>query len=168
MIDGRFKDQPTNSNVMKYFEGIQTLLKVGGRYLCLTYAPADILDRLLDYFSLGWFFRVHWLHVYLEVSYERPALLPLFLFVLTKTTFAGKRTSLKKQRQFKLHWSKHTEIGLNSRTFFNYYTLNSIQHIGIKLYFPFALSCELQRPCVNFILLPSSNFFNRTQLTPEF
>jgi len=79
--------QRTESNTIKYFEEIRRLLKVGGRYLCFTFVTVDVLDKLLDYFSSGWFFRVHLLDT--ETSYGKRVPLPLFCFVLTKTKFTG-------------------------------------------------------------------------------
>jgi len=90
-LDALHKDlssgQRTESNIIKYFEEIQRLLKVGGRYLCFTFATVHVLDKLLDYFSSGWFFRVHLLDT--QTSYRKQVPLPLFCFVLTKTKFSG-------------------------------------------------------------------------------
>lgn len=74
--------QRTESDIKEYFEVVQRILKGGGRYICFSFATEDILDELLDYFSCGWFFRVHLLNI-------DKIPLPLFCFVLTKTKFAG-------------------------------------------------------------------------------
>ena len=79
--------QRTESNITEYFKEVQRLLKVGGRYLCFSVATLDILDKLVDYFSSGWFFRVHLLDT--QTSDEKPGNLPVFCFVLTKTKFTG-------------------------------------------------------------------------------
>lgn len=60
-----------------------TKKKLGGRFLCFTFATVEILNYLLDYFSSGWFFRVHLFTTQLSVC------LPMFGFVLTKTKFSG-------------------------------------------------------------------------------
>ena len=90
-LDMVYKDvssgQRTESNVTEYFKEIQRLLKVGGRYLCFSVAALDILDKLMDYFSPGWFFRVHLLGT--QTSDGKPGHLPVFCFVLTKTKFTG-------------------------------------------------------------------------------
>ena len=73
----------TDIDVTEYLKAVQRLLKVGGRFLCFTFATVEILNHLLDYFSSGWFFRVHLLTTQLSVC------LPMFGFVLTKTRFSG-------------------------------------------------------------------------------
>ena len=79
--------QRTESDIKEYFEVVQRILKVGGRYICFSFATEDILDKLLDYFSSGWFFRVHLLNT--DTSDGKSVSLPLFCFVLTKTKFTG-------------------------------------------------------------------------------
>lgn len=79
--------QTTHSNITEYFEVVQRILKVGGRFICFSFATEDILDKLLCYFSSGWFFRVHLVNT--ETSNGTSVQLPLFCFVLTKTRFAG-------------------------------------------------------------------------------
>lgn len=79
--------QRTDSNIIEYFEVVQRILKVGGRFICFSFATEDILDKLLHYFSSGWFFRVHLVNK--ETSGGKSIPLPLFCLVLTKTKFAG-------------------------------------------------------------------------------
>ena len=79
--------QRTDSNIIEYFEIVQRILKVGGRFISFSFATEDILDKLLHYFSSGWFFRVHLVNT--ERSGGKSVSLPLFCFVLTKTKFAG-------------------------------------------------------------------------------
>lgn len=79
--------QRTDSNIIEYFEVVQRILKVGGRFTCFSFATEYILDKLLHYFSSGWFFRVHLVNK--ETSGGKLIPLPLFCFVLTKTKFAG-------------------------------------------------------------------------------
>lgn len=71
----------------QHFEAAQRLLKVGGRYICFSFATTDVLDQLLVYFSSGWFFRVHMLNT--ELSDGKLLPLPFFCFILTKTKSAG-------------------------------------------------------------------------------
>lgn len=84
--------QETDLNITEYFEAVQRLLKVGGRYICFSFATTDILDKLLDCFSSGWFFRVHMLNT--DILDGKSVPLPLFCFVLTKTKLAGECTRL--------------------------------------------------------------------------
>ena len=90
-LDNFYKDLPsdqrTKSCCTDYFSEIQRFLKVGGRYLCFTFATGDVLDYLLSYFSSGWFFRVHLLQI--DTLDQRSVPPPLFCFVLTKTKFTG-------------------------------------------------------------------------------
>lgn len=63
---------------------VQRILRTGGRYLCLTLAPQQILNKLLNQFSSGWFVRIH------KVELEKiptESLVPLFVCVFTKTRF---------------------------------------------------------------------------------
>ena len=71
----------------QHFEAVQRLLKVGGRYICFSLATTDVLDKLLVYFSSGWFFRVHMLNT--ELLDGKLVSFPLFCFILTKTKSAG-------------------------------------------------------------------------------
>ena len=90
-LDNLYKDLPsdqrTKSCCTDYFSEIQRFLKVGGRYLCFTFATGDVLDSLLSYFSSGWFFRMHLLQI--DTLDQRSVPPPLFCFVLTKTKFMG-------------------------------------------------------------------------------
>ena len=63
---------------------IQRILRTGGRYLCLTLAPQQVLNKLLNQFSSGWFVRIH--KVELE-KIPNESLVPLFVCVFTKTRF---------------------------------------------------------------------------------
>ena len=70
-------------NVNKIFAEISRVLKVGGRYICITLAQEHILKILLDYFSkLNWFIRVHKVDI---SSNSNESSLPIFAFILTKT-----------------------------------------------------------------------------------
>ena len=73
----------TDIDVTEHLKAAQRLLKVGGRFLCFTFATVEILNYLLDYFSSGWFFRVHLLTTQVSVC------LHMFGFVVTKTKFSG-------------------------------------------------------------------------------
>ena len=68
-------------NIEKIFDEISRVLKVGGRYVCISLAQQHILNKLLGYFSkLRWFIRVHKVETPSNAS---P--LPVFAFVFTKT-----------------------------------------------------------------------------------
>jgi spermidine synthase len=68
-------------NVQKMLGEISRVLKIGGRYLCVSLAQEHILNMLLEYFpKMNWFVRVH--------KVETPSSaspLPVFAFVFTKT-----------------------------------------------------------------------------------
>ena len=67
--------------VEKMLEEISRVLKVGGRYICISLAQEHILKMLLEYFpKLNWFVRVHKVETPSNAS---P--LPVFAFVFTKT-----------------------------------------------------------------------------------
>ena len=68
-------------NIEKMLGEIARVLKVGGRYLCVSLAQEHILNMLLEYFQkLNWFIRVHKVETPSNAS---P--LPVFVFVFTKT-----------------------------------------------------------------------------------
>ena len=67
------------------------VMKVGGRYLCVSLAQDHVLECLMDNFKEGWLVRVH--VVAIEISEEAGlgGELPVFVFVMTKmATIPGK------------------------------------------------------------------------------
>lgn len=75
------QDDSVISDVNQMFCEIQRVLKTNGRFVCITLVQEHILDKLLSYFSNGWFIRVHYV--------ETISPLPVFAFIFTKTKFAG-------------------------------------------------------------------------------
>lgn len=74
-------DEKIAENIEKMLGEISRVLKVGGRYVCVSLAQQHILKKLLEYFSkLRWFIRVHKVETPSNAS---P--LPVFAFVFTKT-----------------------------------------------------------------------------------
>lgn len=74
-------DKKIAENVEKMLGEITRVLKVGGRYICISLAQEHILNMLLEYFpNLSWFIRVHTVETPSNAS---P--LPVFAFVFTKT-----------------------------------------------------------------------------------
>ncbi|XP_028398377.1 eEF1A lysine and N-terminal methyltransferase-like [Dendronephthya gigantea] len=68
-------------SVEKMLGEVSRVLKVGGRYICISLAQEHILNLLLEYFpKLNWFVRVHKVETPSNAS---P--LPVFAFVFTKT-----------------------------------------------------------------------------------
>ena len=63
-------DDATTANIDQMWLEIQRVLKVAGRYVCITLAQEHILERMLTYFSSGWLLRVHkvFQHVYSNTS----------------------------------------------------------------------------------------------------
>ena len=73
------------------FNEITRILKIGGRYICVSLAQGHILKELLSYFSHSWFIRVH--HVEVGSSGKNNGLgakLPVFAFIFTKIKSACK------------------------------------------------------------------------------
>jgi len=75
--------------VEKMFAEILRVLKVGGRYICVTLAQDHILDRLLSFFPSSCFVRVHEVHcAKTDDSGDKDggagSKLPVFVFVCTK------------------------------------------------------------------------------------
>ena len=60
------------------------VMKVGGRYMCVSLAQDHVLECLMDNFKEGWLVRVH--VVAIEISEEAGlgGELPVFVFVMTK------------------------------------------------------------------------------------
>ena len=76
-------DDPTAKKVNQMFSEIERVLKIAGRYLCITLAQDHILHSLLTRFSVNWLVRVH----KVDLCQERRGAggsLPVFVFVITK------------------------------------------------------------------------------------
>ena len=56
-------DDVTVTKVDRMWSEIARVLKVGGRYVCITLAQEHILDRLLQHFKSGWLLRAHKVHM---------------------------------------------------------------------------------------------------------
>ena len=56
-------DDVTVAKVEQMWVEVERVLKVAGRYVCITLAQEHILDRLLLHFSSGWLLRVHKVHI---------------------------------------------------------------------------------------------------------
>ena len=52
-------DDATKAKVSHMWGEVGRVLKIGGRYICITLAQQHILDSLLDSFSSGWLLRAH-------------------------------------------------------------------------------------------------------------
>ncbi len=87
-------DDQTVTMVEKMFCEISRVLKVAGRYICITLAQDHILEKILEYFESGWLVRVH--KVELEADQEMVGgALPVFIFVCTKMAKADGLTVMK-------------------------------------------------------------------------
>lgn len=74
-------DEMVIEKVDKMLNEVSRVLKIGGRYVCLSLAQDYILKKLLDYFQyINWFIRVHTISTPSNASS-----LPVFVFVFTKT-----------------------------------------------------------------------------------
>ena len=89
-------DDKTVQSVEQMFAEIERVLKIAGRYLCITLAQDHILKKLLEKFELGWLVRVH--KVLLgddESGSGMGGALPVFVFVLTKMARIEGRPPIK-------------------------------------------------------------------------
>ena len=87
-------DNVTVQKVHKLFEEIWRVLKLAGRYICITLAQEHILSEFLKCFGTGWLLRVH--KVVLEGKSESMGgALPVFVFICTK--MAHKAQDIKVQ-----------------------------------------------------------------------
>ena len=89
-------DDETVRNVEQMFTEIERVLKIAGRYICITLAQDHILKKLLEKFEFGWLVRVH--KVLLgddESGSGMGAALPVFAFVLTKMARIEGRPPMK-------------------------------------------------------------------------
>ena len=82
-LDELYREGGVTKETEQTLDDVRTILKTGGRYLCITFAPGALLNKLLDHFSNGWLIRVHKVD-----PVERSNQLPLFVFVFTKTRLA--------------------------------------------------------------------------------
>nr|XP_054770161.1 eEF1A lysine and N-terminal methyltransferase-like [Lytechinus pictus] len=87
-LDARMKEKKEESEVLvdKMFGEIGRVLKVGGRYICITIALENLISKLLSYFSSeGWMVRVHKIDSpNKDDRSESRSPLPIFIVVSTK------------------------------------------------------------------------------------
>ena len=90
-------DDETIQNVDQMFTEIERVLKIAGRYICITLAQDHILKKIVGKFELGWLVRVH--KVLLGDSDDSGSgmggALPVFAFVLTKMARVEGRPPMK-------------------------------------------------------------------------
>ena len=91
-------DDVTVQKVDRIFDEVGRVLKIAGRYLCITLAQDHILQKLLQYFNESdWLLRVHRVLLGREEG-EGSRLggaLPVFVFVMTKMARIAGRPSMK-------------------------------------------------------------------------
>ena len=94
-------DDVTVQKVDRIFDEVGRVLKIAGRYLCITLAQDHILQKLLQYFDESdWLLRVHRVLLGREEG-EGSGLggaLPVFVFVMTKMARIAGRPSMKVSR----------------------------------------------------------------------
>lgn len=78
-------DAETVRKVHTMFDEIWRVLKVAGRYICVTLAQEHILSEFLKCFGTGWLLRVHKVVLGGEAESVGGAL-PVFVFICTKMT----------------------------------------------------------------------------------
>lgn len=59
-------DDVTITKVNRMWSEVARVLKVSGRYMCITLAQDHILSALLDHFKSGWLLRVHKVYIYTQ------------------------------------------------------------------------------------------------------
>nr|XP_026490448.1 methyltransferase-like protein 13 [Vanessa tameamea] len=77
----------TNERIDKYFDEIKRVLKIGGRFICISLLQSHITDKLLTYFcDKTWMFRVVRCHEAEEKNAENGdgMTLPVFVVIATK------------------------------------------------------------------------------------
>ncbi|KAL5011998.1 hypothetical protein ScPMuIL_010549 [Solemya velum] len=73
------------SDINKMFQEIGRVLKLGGRYICITLLQDHILKKVLEYFpSQGWPVRIHKIHTEESENSEKEFHMPVFALVCTK------------------------------------------------------------------------------------
>ena len=78
-------DDKTVQSVDQMFAEIERVLKIAGRYLCISLAQEHILKKLLEKFEVGWLVRVHKVLLGDDDSGSgMGGALPVFVFILTK------------------------------------------------------------------------------------
>lgn len=78
-------DDVTVQKVHTLFDEVWRVLKVAGRYICITLAQDHILSEILKCFGTGWLLRVHKVVVGGKAESVGGAL-PVFVFICTKMT----------------------------------------------------------------------------------
>lgn len=76
-------DDVTKGKVDAMFDEIKRVLKVAGRYVCITLAQDHILEKLLNFFGNGWLMRVHKVKLDTDSATVGGAL-PVFVFICTR------------------------------------------------------------------------------------
>lgn len=75
----------TIKEISSYFKEVDRVLRVGGRYICISLLQEHILKILLDYFPKKWLFRiVRCFEVENKAINEGESALPTFCVVCTK------------------------------------------------------------------------------------
>lgn len=77
-------DDGTALKVERMFKEIKRVLKVSGRYICITLAQVHVLKQLLLFFQTGWLIRVHKVKLDVPDDGGMGGALPVFVFVFTK------------------------------------------------------------------------------------
>lgn len=97
--------EETIERIDKYFSEIKRLLKLGGRFVCISLLQSHILDKIVDYFGdKTWMLRVVRCHEAEEKNSESGdgMTLPVFVVIATKFKEMPKLVSLSSKYKFKL------------------------------------------------------------------
>lgn len=90
-------DEVTVSKVDCMFNEIKRVLKLSGRYVCITLAQEHILEKILKRFESNWLLRVHRVLLGTDTTGGGGVggALPVFVFVLTKMAIIEGRPPMK-------------------------------------------------------------------------
>ncbi|XP_053398790.1 eEF1A lysine and N-terminal methyltransferase-like [Mercenaria mercenaria] len=73
------------SDVEQMFNGIDRVLKLMGRYICISLLQEHILDKVIHFFSeKGWAVRIHRIHTEESGNSDREFHMPVFAMIFTK------------------------------------------------------------------------------------
>nr|XP_022321268.1 methyltransferase-like protein 13 [Crassostrea virginica]XP_022321269.1 methyltransferase-like protein 13 [Crassostrea virginica] len=82
MVD---ESEAVDKDISKMFSEIGRVLKVGGRYVCISLMQDHILNKVLQYFpEVGWPVRIHKIETENSENTEKDFHLPVFALVFTK------------------------------------------------------------------------------------
>ena len=83
-LDAIFTDNKTTSDVNEYFKECLRVLKVAGKFVCVSLAQEHIIAAILQFFYNGFTIHIHCIEQKQNDSNGFGSKLPVFVFVITK------------------------------------------------------------------------------------